>query len=225
MASKIRFGVKAVDGRTTNVWICWTLPRKGDVYLTSDVLGQILKLSNHPTGRSHIAYHYEKRDELFTPESLPNDRFILKREGAQRAQEPWYLVATIFFPSGSPADVPRDGPTDTIWLPEAPAGQATEVGVFRLNSAALMGTWPGKNDGAVHLADLPLEASARLSIVWRHSAFNMPAPPNTASPNLFRDRTEEELLQANRMVIFGTTESGAYSLIETSVKMRRSAGN
>ena len=225
MESKIRFGVKSDDGRTSNVWTCWTQPEKGDAYLTSDALGKALKLSDHPTGRSHIAYHYEKRDELFTPETLPKERFILKQEDVERAEEVWRLVACVHFPAGSPHDVPCEAPADTIWLPEAPEGQATEVGIFRFNVETLPDTWPGKREGVGLVANLRLPEAGRLCIVWRHAVFQMPpSPKNTGTRGLFKGRSEEDLLEANRAVIFGTTDTGAFSLIETKVSVTRNAG-
>lgn len=224
MEAKIRFGVRSDDGRTSNVWTCWTQPQKGDAYLTSDVLGKAMKLCDHPSGRSHLAYHREKGDELFTPETRPKERFILKQEDADRTEEVWRLIACVFVPAGSPHDVPREAPADTVWLPEAPAGQATEVGIFRMNLPPTPGTWPGMQEGATLLADLPLGGLAHLGIVWRHSAFQMPPiPANPPAPKMFRGRTDDDVLEANRMVIFGTTSSGAYSLIETPVTIRRNA--
>lgn len=223
METKIRFGVRSGDGRTSNVWICWTNPEKGDAYLTSDVLGKALKLSDHPTGRSHIAFHYEKRDHLFTPETLPKERFILKQEDAKRVNEVCRLVACVFFPTGSPHDVPREAPADTIWLPEALEGQATEVSIFRFNVESLPNTWPGKREGANLVAQLPLDGVGQLCIVWRLSTFQMPpTPKNTGTRGLFKGRSEEDLLEANRAVIFGTTDTGAFSLIETKVSVERS---
>jgi len=223
METKIHFGVRSGDGRTSNVWICWTNPEKGDAYLTSDTLGKALKLSDHPTGRSHIAYHHEKRDHLFTPETLPKERFILKQEDAQRVNEVYRLVACVFFPTGSPHDVPREAPADTIWLPEALEGQATEVSIFRFNVEILPNTWPGKREGANLVAKLPLDGVGQLCIVWRLSTFQMPPPPKyTGTRGLFKGRSEEDLLEANRAVIFGTTDTGAFSFIETKVSVKPS---
>lgn len=223
MEAKIRFGVRSDDGRMSNVWQCWTQPEKGDAYLTSDALGQALKLSDHPMGRSHIAFHYEKRDELFTPETLPKERFILKQEDAERAQQAWRLVASVYFPAGSLEDVPRETPSDTIWLPEAPKGQATEIGIFRFNVETLPDTWPGMNEGSGLVANLPLPGAGRLCIVWRHATFQMPpSPKNTGTRGLFKGCSEDDMLEANRAVIFGTTDAGAFSLIETKVTMTRS---
>lgn len=222
MKAKIRFGVRSEDGRTSNVWICWTQLEKSDAYLTSDALGKMLKLSDHPTGRSHIAYHYDKRDDLFTAETLPKERFILKRENAERVDEVCSLVACLFFPGGTIGDLPSDAPVDTIWLPEAPAGHATEVGIFRFTGESLPNDWPGKREGANLVARLPLGGVGQLCIVWRFSTFQMPpTPTNTGTSGLFKGRTEEELLGANRAVIFGTTDSGAFSLIETKVSLKR----
>lgn len=224
METKIRFGVRSEDGHTSNVWICWTQIEKGDAYLTSDALGKALKLSDHPRGRSHIAYHYEKRDHLFSPETLPKERFILKQDDAKRVNEDCRLVACVFFPAGSPHDVSREAPADTIWLPEAPEGQATEVGIFRLSVESLPNTWPGKREGANLVAQLPLGGVGQLCIVWRLSTFQMPpAPKHTGTRGLFKGRSEEDLLGANRAVIFGTTDTGAFSLIETKVSVKRSA--
>lgn len=223
METKIRFGVRSEDGRTSNVWICWTQIEKSDAYLTSDVLGKALKLSDHPTGRSHIAFHYEKRDQLFTPETLPKERFILKQEDAKRGNEDCRLVACVLFPAGSPHDVPRDAPADTIWLPEASEGQATEVGIFRFNVELLPNTWPGKHEGANLVAQLPLGVAGQLCIVWRLSTFQMPPiPKHSRSHGLFKGRSEENLLEVNRGVIFGTTDTGAISFIETKVSAKRS---
>jgi len=223
MTSKARFAVRSTDGRTSNIWTCWTQPQKGDVYLTSDALGKALKLSDYPTGRSHIAYHYEKGGALFTAETIPRERFILKQENAERAFEAWRLVACVLVPAGSPHDVSREAPSDTIWLPEAPEGEATEIGIFRFNVKALPGTWPGKREGTGLVADLSLSGTGRLCIVWRHAKFQMPtAPKSTGTRGLFKGRTEEDLLEVNRAVIFGTTDSGAFSLIETKVSVSRS---
>lgn len=223
MESKIHFGVRASDGRTTNVWSCWTQPARGDAYLTSDTLGKALKLSDHQSGRTHIAYHYEKRDELFTPETLPNERFILRQDDGERFGKDWRLVACVYFPFGSPHDVAREELSSTIWLPEAPEGQATEVGVFRLDVATLADSWPGKDEGSSLVAKLPLVDQGRLVIAWRHAPFQMPSIPQiTGIHNLFKERTEEDLLMANRAVLFGTTDTGALTLIETGVKVGRS---
>lgn len=222
MEPKVRFGVRGHDGCTSNVWTCWTQPVKGDVYLTSDAMGKSLKLSDHPTGRSHIAFHFEKREELFTAETLPKERFILKQEGAEHAEELWRLVAVVHFPAQSLSDMPRSASKDTIWLPEAPLGQATEVGIFRFNVQTLPDSWPGKHEGAVHLADLPLLDVGRVCIVWRHAVFEMPpSPKTTGSRGLFKGRSEEDLLEANRAVTFGRTDTGAFSLIETKVVVTR----
>lgn len=222
MDVKIRFGVRSQDGRTSNVWICWTHREKGDAYLTSDVLGKMLKLSDHPTGRSHIAYHYEKRDDLFTVETLPKQRFILKREDAKRVKDVCSSVACLFFPAGSLGDIPRAAPVDTIWLPGAPEGLATEVGIFRLNVQTLPNSWPGKREGANLVGWLPLGGVGQICIVWRFSTFQMPpTTKNTVTHGLFKGRTEEELLESNRAVIFGTTDTGAFSLIETTVSVKR----
>ena len=224
METKVRFGVRSEGGSVSNVWTCWTQPLKGDVYLTSDALGKALKLSDHPTGRSHIAYHYEKRNELFTPETLPKERFILKQEDSERAGVVCTLVACVFFPAGSLHNIPQAAPAGTIWLPEAPEGQATEIGIFRFNVESLPDTWPGRSEGVELVADLPLVGADRLCVVWRHSLFQMPPTlKNTGSSGLFRDRTDEDLLQANRAVIFGTTDAGAISLIETRVTVTRNS--
>lgn len=60
MDKKVRFGFKSQDGRTLNVWACSSQFDKGDFYLTSDVLGKALTISDHPTGRLHIGFHREK---------------------------------------------------------------------------------------------------------------------------------------------------------------------
>lgn len=223
MMSKVRFGVRAADGRTSNVWTCLTQPAKGDLYLTSDILGQALKLSDHVSGRAHIAYHREKRDALFTAETLPKGRFILERE-ADIAQAPFRHVASLFVPADSPDSVSREAPLDTIWLPEAPKGQATEIGLFRFNVPCLPSTWPGKREGSKLVAHLPLSDSSSAFVVWRHTEFTMPkAPANKGARGLFKGRTESDLLEANRAVLFGTNDIGGFTLTEVKVSVQRNA--
>lgn len=128
----------------------------------------------------------------------------------------------MFFPAGSPHDVPRQAPADTILLPEAPEGQATEVGIFRFNMELLPNTWPGKREGTNLVGYLPLVGAGRLCIVWRLSIFHMPpTPKNMGTSGLFKGRSEEDLLDANRAVLFGTTATGAISFIETRVSVKR----
>lgn len=223
MMFKVRFGVRSADGRTSNVWTCLTQPAKGDLYLTSDILGQALKLSDHPSGRAHIAYHREKRDALFTAESLPKVRFILERE-ADIAQAPFRHVASVFVPADSPDGVSREAPHDTIWLPEAPKGLTTEVGLFRFNVACLPSIWPGMREGAKLLAHMPLVGASSAFVVWRHTEFEMPkAPANRGARGLFKGRTDADLLEANRAVLFGTTDTGAFTLTEVKVSVQRNA--
>lgn len=219
--SKIRFGVRSADGRTSNVWTCLTQPAKGDLYLTSDILGQALKLSDHPSGRAHVAYHREKRDALFTVETLPKARFILVRE-ADIVQTPFRHVASLFVPADSADAVSREAPHDTTWLPEAPKGQATEVGLFRFNVPCMPSTWPGMREGAKLVARLPLAEASSAVVVWRHMEFEMPkAPENKGARGLFKGRTEADLLEANRAVLFGTSDTGAFTLTEVKVSVQR----
>lgn len=223
MSNKVRFGVRSADGRTSNVWTCLTQPAKCDLYLTSDILGQALKLSDHPSGRSHIAYHREKRDALFTAETLPKGRFILERE-ADIAQAPFRHVASLFVPADSPDGASRLAPQGTIWLPEAPMGQATEIGLFRFNVPCLPSTWPGKREGAKLVAHLPLSDASSAFVVWRHTEFTMPnAPAHRSARRLFKGRTESDLLEANRAVLFGTNDSGGFTLTEVKVSVHRKA--
>lgn len=220
---KVKFGVRSVDGRASNVWTCLTQPAKGDLYLTSDILGQALKLSDHPSGRAHIAYHREKRDALFTTETLPKARFILERE-ADIAQAPFRQVASLFVPWGSPHGVSLEGPSDIVWLPEAPEGKATEIGLFRYNVASSPSTWPGMREGAKLVARMPLAEANCAFVVWRHTDFEMPkAPANRGSRGFFKGRTEADLLEANRAVLFGTNDAGAFMLTEVKVSVQRNS--
>lgn len=220
MGKKVRFGVRSEDARrTTNVWTCWAQAAKSDLYLTSDVLGKALKLSDHPTGRSHVAFHREKGNELFTAETLPSSRFILKRESdTDHAQQIWRLAACLSFPSGSLQEVPRVAHPETIWLPEAPAGQATQVNFFRFNVETLPNTWPGKREGSSLLAEIPLSGKGKLLIVWRQVDFHPPSFEQGVARGIpFKGHTVGELMDANRAVTFGLTDTGVLSLIEVPV--------
>lgn len=217
MKKKIHFGVRAEDGRTTNVWTCWTRPNLGDAYLTSDILGQALKFSAHQTGKSHVAFHDGKGEQLFDATMRPKHRFILKQESASGA---WQHVASVCFPCGSPSNVTREARTDTIWLPEAPNGQATNVGLFRFNVETLADSWPGKRSGSRLLAELPLIEPGRLIAVWQHFLFQWPQPmPLRGTGHIFKGVSPDDFREANRGVLFCESDDGVISLIETGLSL------
>jgi hypothetical protein len=78
--AEVRFCIRTVDGRTTDVWKCWlaTGKEKTDVYLTSRPLGHALKLSLHESGQWHVAFDSAKKDVLFPPGETPATRFLGK---------------------------------------------------------------------------------------------------------------------------------------------------
>lgn len=212
---KIHFGVRAEDGRTTNIWTCWTRPNLGDAYLTSDILGKALKFSAHQTGKSHVAFHGGKGEQLFDPTMRPKHRFILKQESEAG---PWQHVASVCFPCGSPSNVTREARTDTIWLPEAPSGQATYVELFRFNVDSVV--WPRKRSGSNLLAELPLIAPGRLFVVWQHHPFQSPRTTLLlGTAHMFKGVSPGDLREANRAVLFCERDDGVTFLIETGLSM------
>ncbi|MFY7940552.1 MAG: hypothetical protein ACOVOX_06540, partial [Burkholderiaceae bacterium] len=80
----------------------------------------------------------------------------------------------------------------------------------------------GKNDGVSLVADLAMRDGGRLAVVWRHATFNMPPMTGRIGSNgLFKGRTKSDLLEANRMVICGETNTGAFAFVETPIKISR----
>lgn len=47
------------------------------------------------------------------------------------------------------------------------------------------------------------------------------APANKGARGLFKGRTESDLLEANRAVLFGTNDTGGFTLTEVKVSVQR----
>ena len=79
-------------------------------------------------------------------------------------------------------------------------------------------------EGAKLVAHLPLSDASSAFVVWRHTEFTMPnAPAHRSARRLFKGRTESDLLEANRAVLFGTNDSGGFTLTEVKVSVHRKA--
>jgi len=90
----IRFAIRTDDGRTSDIWKCWTTTGTGkrDVYMTSRPLGNALKLSLHEGGQWHVAFDAKKKGELFDPDSGPRRDFyrqVATPKCRDRSLRPW----------------------------------------------------------------------------------------------------------------------------------------
>lgn len=92
-----------------------------------------MKLSLHESGRWHVDFHSEKRDELFSPESMPPSRFLGNWDRPDAPTSPWVLAAKVYFPWSSPSIPPRDAPETLRRLQCAEKGEMVEVAIFLVN--------------------------------------------------------------------------------------------
>lgn len=213
----LRFGVRTQDGRTSDVWKCWTKTGTGkrDVYLTSKPLGQALKLSLHESGQWQVGFDSNKKDKLFPPGELPATRFLGKWHRSQTGATPLVLAARVYFPWTSPSDAQRKAPHDTIWIQAAPEQQSVEVAVFLVYAQLPLDEWPGKVKlGAGLVGTLPLEGKGCACIVHRLVSTWPQLSAAQASPKYFRGKSKEDLAGANRLVAWGEEPDGSISFIE-----------
>jgi hypothetical protein len=215
----LRFGVRALNGNTSDVWKCWTATgtQRRDVYLTSRPLGHALKLSLHESGQWHLGFDSNKRDKLFNPGTVPETRFLGRWQRDQAGTAPLVLAVRIYFPSASPSEAQRPAPLDTVWIEAAPEGQSTEVAIFLINVTGPVINWPGKNAlGTKLVGRLPLEGGGQVCVVHR-TVTTWPEAPAVlqGKPRYFRDRSEADLAEANRIVTWGEEADGSISFVET----------
>jgi hypothetical protein len=216
----LRFGVRTHDGRTSDVWKCWTRTgtNKRDVYLTSRPLGHALKLSLHEEGQWHVGFDSNKKDKLFSPGEAPLTRFLGKWDRPDVKTSPLVLAARIYFPWTSPSDAKREAPHGTVWIEAASAQQANEVAIFLVNEEIPANEWPGKASmNTALVGKLPLEGGGCVCIVQR-MVTAWPQPSSTqATPKFFRGKSEGDLADANRIVVWGQEPDGSISFLEARV--------
>ncbi len=214
----IRFAIRTDDGRTSDIWKCWTTTGTGkrDVYMTSRPLGNALKLSLHEGGQWHVAFDAKKKGELFDPDSAPPTRFLGKWQRPSAGTDPFVLGARVLFPWSCPMDTPIVGPADTVWIPCAPERQIVEVAIFLLNVEIPDEDWPGKRAMETNLVGrLPLEGGGQVAIVRRTYPMWDAAPSKRGTMNYFRDKSMADLPEANRMVAWGEEADGSITFLES----------
>jgi hypothetical protein len=220
---KIRFAVSAQDGRRSDVWACWTNVGKGkrDVYLTSKPLGHVAKLSLHESGQWQVAFHAERRDELFDQGAAPADRFLGKWQRTDALKNPIVRAAAVYFPWSCPFDG-EPVRKRVAWLPVAPAKQMTEVCVFLIDGQLLPNDWPAKESMGTKLVGLmPMEHGGTVAIVYREAPMLEGGEPKQAVPRYFKGASEADLSHADRMVTWGAADDGAIMFLECPLTVRR----
>lgn len=214
----VRFGVRSLDGATTDIWKCWTSNGAGkrDVYLTSRPLGHAMKLSLHESGRWHVGFHAEKKDKLFSPQTAPLSRFLGVWDRSGDSAAPWILAARVCFPWSSPSKPPRDAPIGTRWLACAGQDEMVEVAIFLVNVPVACADWPGKSAmGAELVGRIPFAVGGEVIIVSRTAEMWKESLPKSGELNYFRGKSKTDLLEANRIVAWGDSPDGSITFIET----------
>jgi hypothetical protein len=213
----VRFAVRSPDGATTDIWKCWTRSGTGkrDVYLTSRPLGNAMKLSMHESGRWHVSFHMDKKDTLFSPQTIPASRFLGVWDRSSALASPYILGAKVLFPWTSPTMPPREAPVDTKWLMCAGKGEMVEVSIFLVNVSIGSDEWPGKQAmGAGLVGRMPLDGGGEVILVYRYAEMVKVEIPGNGRPTFFRGQTNADLLEANRTVVWGDSPEGTISFVE-----------
>ena len=186
------------------------------MYLTSRPLGHAMKLSLHESGRWHIGFHVDKKDMLFSPETVPPTRFLGVWDRSDVLVAPWVLAARVCFPWTSPSKPPREAPKDTRWLACAEKGEMLEVAIFLVNVPVARDDWPGKSAMRTDLVGrIPVDGGGEVIIVSRAAEMWKESLPKHGTTSYFRGKSESDLLEANRIVIWGESPDGSITFIET----------
>lgn len=221
----IRFGVRSANGMCSDIWKCWTSVGVGkrDVYLTSRPLGKsALKLSLHEGGQWHIGFDASQRERLFQDGAEPASRFLSKWEGPEAGSGGYLLASRVFFPWSCPYATRSDAPSDTVWIPSAPKEQMVEVAVFLMSQRGQEGGWPGKSAmGTKLVGRIALEGPGEVVVVHRDVPMLQDSEPRSGSMRYFRDRSEGDLLAADRMVAWGQADDGSIMFMESKLEVIR----
>jgi len=221
----LRFAVRTPEGLSTDIWKVWTTVGTGrrDVYMTSRPLGHALKLSLH-ADQWHVGFDSNKRDQLFSPETLPPTRFLGKWHRPDIDHEPTVLAARVCFPWSSPSVAEERAPIDTVWIDSAPEGLSVEVPLFLMGVEGSLDDWPGKATmGTSLVGNLPLEGGGRVCVVYRKEAAMPKIPSMSGAPNFFREKSRADLKTANRIVVWGEEPDGSISFVEARLEVKGSS--
>jgi len=219
----VRFAVFGADGRASDIWKVWGNVGSGrrDIYMASRPLGYSMKLSLHETGRWHVGFHADRRDQLFDPGQAPESRFIGQWNAAQRRHEqPITLAARVMFPWSCPTIAHENPPEGLVRIPNAPQRSAVEVVLFLLDMDEPPDSWPGRTSmGTSLVGRIPLDGGGGATLV--HHVIEMPAemPDRRGNPRYFAGRSQADLHTANRMVTWGQGDDGSICFMEAPLEV------
>jgi hypothetical protein len=217
----VRFAVSGADNRFSDIWKAWATVGSGrrDVYVTSRPLGYSMKLSLHDSGRWHVGFHGDRRDQLFDPGSAPESRFLGQWEAAPRLQaQPITLAARVIFPWACPTVRHAEMPADLVPIPSAPERMAVEVALILSDRDEPQDSWPGKTSmDTAFVGRLPLNGGGGATLVSRIIDMPAVAEPRRGDTRYFAGMSREDLHNANRLVAWGQAEDGSICFIEAGL--------
>jgi hypothetical protein len=216
--------VAGAENRFSDIWKVWAMRGSGrrDVYMTSRPLGYAMKLSLHESGRWHIGFHADRRDQLFDPGSAPESRFLGQWDAASRlGAQPITLAARVIFPWGCATLAHTELPAGLAQIPNAPDHMAIEVALFLLDHDEPEGSWPGKNSmGTAFVGRVPLDGGGGATLVSRVIDMPQEALPRQGQAQYFAGRSREDLHDANRLVAWGQAEDGSICFMEAGLHVQ-----
>lgn len=218
----IRFGIS--DGRLrAATWKLFTPSKEPEVYLACRELNGELKASLHKSGQWHVAYS----PKFFTEKVLSVDS--TQKRFVQRWSRPAPLINGIILayrivtPYSSVTSA--IGPADkrVAWIPNCPAGKATEIGIFIAASSVNVSTgWPGKDSMRSELVGSSKLPSGH-SVCVVYWIIDMPdfshALPPEAVGRFFQGKTRSDLKSAHlRAIAFGEHSDGSRVMYDIAVR-------
>jgi len=126
---RFRFAISRKDGRHSHTWAVWG--KKNDFYITSRSIGGQIKTSLHDKGGFRV--HFDK-NFLWQMKAVgrePPKREVVLWPKPLVPETGAVHVASVLFPTDYlTADAPKSTKQKPIFIFEAPAGRAVEVGFF-----------------------------------------------------------------------------------------------
>jgi hypothetical protein len=220
---ELRFGIHDGRGLRATTWKLWTRSGRGksDFYLACRATGRYLKVSFHQSAEWRVAYEQSAFLRLLGG-VVPayRDRVIDSWTRPPALASGFTMALRIVTPSASVVTPIDSGDRAVEWIPNAPAGKATEI--------LLVIAPPGcpRWNGNQAIGSLPIESGE--SIWVAQHTIDMPdvsGPLLQARPQFFNGSSKSDLEEAEslRMVAFGSTVDGQRVLYDLAVEYNGTA--
>lgn len=137
------------------------------------------------------------------------------------------LAYRLGIPSNGIASPVGKGDGQVIWLPNAAAGEATEIDIILVSKNVAVDGWPGKRSmGTSLVGSVPLDnGDTAFAVYWAVKMPDMSKQPSGRG-RFFRGMSRADLVGANlRAVAIGVEPDGSRTIYDLAVNVSTADGN